>query len=169
MAIVLSHEAVAAAQSASDPAPERAPEGEPMKALVLNEPVRPPRSASDPDPEVPAKARRRRFTAKYKLGILEEADQCSEPGEIGALLRREGLYSSLLSKWRAERKAGALEALTPKKRGRKPRPRDPQAHRVAELERENARLRDKLEKAETIIAVQKKLSRLLASPQDESF
>lgn len=140
-----------------------------MKALELNELVRPPRSASDPDPEVPAKARRRRFTAKYKLGILEEVDRCSEPGEIGALLRREGLYSSHLSKWRAQRDAGALEGLTPKKRGRKPRPRDPQAQRVAELEREVVRLRDKLEKAETIIAVQKKLSLLLASPQDESF
>ena len=138
-----------------------------MKALVLSEPSRPTRSASDPDPEVPAKARRRRFTAKYKLGILEEAERCTEPGEIGALLRREGLYSSHLSKWRQQREAGALAALTPKKRGRKPRPVDPQARRVAELERENARLRDKLEKAETIIEVQKKLSQLLGSPPEE--
>ena len=140
-----------------------------MKALVLSEPIRPLRSASDPDPEVPAKARRRRFTAKYKLGILEEAEQCTEPGEIGALLRREGLYSSLLSRWRQQREAGALAALTPKKRGRKSRPVDPQAQRVAELERENARLRDKLEKAETIIEVQKKLSQLLGTAQEESL
>lgn len=135
-----------------------------MNALVLeSEPTMPRRSASDPDPEVPEKARRRRFTASYKLRILEEVDRCTEPGEIGALLRREGLYSSLLSRWRRQREAGAEEALTPKKRGRKARPVDPQARRVAELERENARLREKLEKAETIIEVQKKLSRLLGS------
>ena len=139
-----------------------------MNALELNEPSRPPRSASDPDPEVPEKARRRIFTAPYKLKILKEADQCSEPGEIGALLRREGLYSSLLSSWREQRAAGALAGLTPKKRGRKPRPVDRQAQRVAELERENARLRDQLEKAQTIIDVQKKLSRLLGNLQEES-
>ena len=126
-----------------------------MNSLVLeSEPSMPQRSASDPDPEVPLKARRRRFSASYKLRILEEADQCREPGEIGALLRREGLYSSLLSRWRRQREAGAEEALTPKKRGRKAKPVDPQARRVAELERENARLREKLEKAQTIIEVQ---------------
>ena len=134
-----------------------------MQGLALSDPPRPPRSASDPDPEVPAKARRRTFTAKYKLKILAEADGCSKPGEIGALLRREGLYSSHLSKWRQQREEGALAGLTPKKRGRKPRPVDPQARRVAELERENARLQRKLEQAETIIEVQKKLSRLLES------
>lgn len=140
-----------------------------MNALVLSEPSMSPRSASDPDPEVPAKARRRRFTASYKLRVLEEVDRCSEPGEIGALLRREGLYSSLLSRWRQQREAGALEALAPKKRGRKPQPVDPQARRVAELERENARLREKLEKAQTIIEVQKKLSQLLGNdPEGES-
>ena len=139
-----------------------------MKTLELSQPQSPSRSASDPDPEVPEKARRRRFTAQYKLGILEEVEQCTQPGEIGAILRREGLYSSHLSKWRQQREAGALAGLTPKKRGRKPRPVDRQAHRVAELERENARLREKLEKAETIIEVQKKLSQLLASPQEKS-
>ena len=139
-----------------------------MNALELNEPSRPPRSMSDPDPEVPEKARRRTFAAPYKLKILEEADQCSEPGEIGALLRREGLYSSLLSKWREQREAGALAGLEPKKRGRKPRPVDRQAQRVVELERENARLRDQLEKAQTIIDVQKKLSQLLGNLQEES-
>ncbi len=139
-----------------------------MKTLELSQPQQPSRSASDPDPEVPAKARRRRFTAQYKLGILEEVDRCTQPGEIGAVLRREGLYSSHLSKWRQQRDAGALEGLTPKKRGRKPQPVDPQAQRVAELERENARLREKLEKAETIIEVQKKLSQLLASSQERS-
>ena len=139
-----------------------------MDALELNKPSRPPRSALDPDPEVPEKARRRIFAAAYKLKILEEADECSKPGEIGALLRREGLYSSLLSSWREQREAGALAGLTPKKRGRKPRPVERQAQRVAELERENARLRDQLEKAQTIIAVQKKLSRLLENLQEES-
>ena len=138
-----------------------------MNSLLLTEPSRPPRSASDPDPEVPAKARRRRFTAKYKLRILAKADRCSKPGDVGKLLRQEGLYSSILSRWREQRETGALAALTPKKRGRKPRPVDPQAKRVAELERENARLRQKLERAETIIEVQKKLS-LLLEPEEES-
>ena len=93
-----------------------------MKPSVLTDLPRTTRSASDPDPEVPAKARRRTFTAKYKLEILTEADGCSKPGEIGKLLRREGLYSSHLSKWRDQREAGALAGLTPKKRGRKRRP-----------------------------------------------
>jgi len=114
-----------------------------------------------PDPEVPEKARRRRFSGRYKLEILQAADACSEPGEIGALLRREGLYSSHLSKWRQLRDAGALEGLQPRKRGRKARPVDPQAKRIAQLERENERLLRKLEQAEMIIDVQKKLSRIL--------
>ncbi len=124
------------------------------------------RSALDPDPEVPAKARRRQYSAAYKKRILEAADRCSAPGEIGALLRREGLYSSLLSKWRQQRASGAASALEPKKRGRKARPVDPQAKRIAELERETVRLRKKLEQAETIIAVQKKLSQLLSSDEE---
>jgi len=122
-----------------------------MNSLVLSNPTRPLRSASDPDPEVPEKARRRRFTAKYKLHILAKASECSKPGEIGELLRKEGLYSSHLSKWRQQREAGALAALTPKKRGRKPLPVDPQAKRVAELERENARLRQCRRLSETAV------------------
>ena len=117
----------------------------------------------EPDPEVPEKARRRRFSGSYKLRILQAVDACTEPGEIGALLRREGLYSSHVSKWRQQRDAGALEGLRPRKRGRKPRPVDPQAKRVAQLERENERLQRKLEQAEIIIEVQKKLSRLLGT------
>ena len=116
-----------------------------------------------PDPEVPEKAKRRRFKAAYKLEILEAADASSQPGEIGALLRREGLYSSHLSKWRQQRTAGALAGLRPRKRGRKPRPVDPQAKRITQLERENERLRLKLEQAEMIIDVQKKLSRILGT------
>lgn len=115
------------------------------------------------DPEVPEKARRRRFSGAYKLRILQAVDGCTEPGEIGALLRREGLYSSHLSKWRRQRDAGALEGLRPRKRGRKPRPVDPQTKRIAQLERETERLRRKLEQAETIIEVQKKLSQILAT------
>jgi len=107
-----------------------------------------------PDPEVPEKARRRTYSASYKLDIVQAADGCSKPGEIGALLRREGLYSSLLSTWRRQRDTGALAGLS-KKRGRKRRPVSAEARRVAELERENARLKHQLYKAETIIDVQK--------------
>jgi transposase-like protein len=118
-------------------------------------------AASEPsDPEVLEKANRRRFTAKYKLDILEEAEHC-EAGQIGALLRREGLYSSHLTNWRRQRETGALEALGPRKRGRKPKVQDARAQRVMELERENERLRQRLEQAETIIEVQKKVSSLL--------
>ena len=113
-----------------------------------------------PDPEVAEKAGRRRFTAKYKLEVLEAADRC-QPGEIGALLRREGLYSSHLTTWRRQRETGALAALAPVKRGRKTRAVDAQGQRVVELQRENERLRQRLVQAETIIEVQKKVSLLL--------
>ncbi len=109
-------------------------------------------SADRPDPEVTEKAKRRRYSASYKLGIVQAADACSKPGEIGALLRREGLYSSLLSKWRQQRDASALAGLS-KKRGRKHRPKSAEARRVAELERENARLKHQLYKAETMYRV----------------
>jgi len=117
-----------------------------------------------PDPEVVAQAKRRRFTAEYKLRILAEVDQCQEAGAIGALLRREGLYSSHLTSWRRQRAADQLQGLRPKKRGRKP---DPQAAELARLQRENARLKARLEQAETIIEVQKKLCRLLDLPTAE--
>jgi transposase-like protein len=111
-----------------------------------------------PDPEVVAQAKRRQFSAKYKLRILTEADQCTQRGEIGALLRREGLYSSHLTTWRRQRERGQLEGLTSQKRGRKA---DPQAVELARLQRENERLKTRLEQAETIIEVQKKLSQML--------
>ncbi len=117
--------------------------------------------ATPPDPEVPEKPVRRRFTAEYKMRILEEADKCIKPGEIGALLRREGLYSSHLSTWRRNRREGTLGALRPKKRGPAPRPVNPLEGKVRELESENRRLRHKLKAAETIIDVQKKVSGLL--------
>lgn len=113
-----------------------------------------------PDPEVVETASRRRFTARYKLGVLEKAERCA-PGEIGALLRREGLYSSHLTTWRRQREAGALAALTPRKRGRRGHTVDAQGTRVAQLEREVEHLRQRLLQAETIIEVQKKVSLLL--------
>ena len=122
-----------------------------------------------PDPEVPEKARRRLFSTSYKLKILADTDRCSQPGEIGKLLRREGLYSSHLTKWRKQRDQGLLKALSPKKRGRKPHAVDPSKKRVAELEREIQRLRHKLCQAQAIIDVQKKLSQILGiSLPDES-
>jgi transposase-like protein len=120
--------------------------------------------AAGADPEVLEKATRRRFTAKYKLHILEQADRCKEPGQIGALLRREGLYSSHLTTWRRQRESGALKALGPRKRGRNAKPQDKQSHRLAELEREVEQLRQKLAQAEIIIDVQKKVSSLLGIP-----
>jgi len=112
-----------------------------------------------PDPEVVPKAKRRKFSAEYKLRILDEADKCTEPGQIGALLRREGLYSSHLTTWRRQRGQGVLEALSPKKRGRKGK--DELEKEVMKLQREKERLQARLEQAEMIIEVQKKLSRLL--------
>jgi transposase-like protein len=112
-----------------------------------------------PDPEVVPKAKRRQFSAAYKLRIVQEADACTAPGQIGSLLRREGLYSSYLSKWRRQREEGQLQALSAKKRGRKGH--DPSVEELAGLQRENERLRARLEQAEIIIDVQKKLSQLL--------
>ena len=120
---------------------------------------------STSSPEVVVKAERRRFTAEYKLRVLEEADACRQPGEVGALLRREGLYSSHLTTWRQQRDRGALQGLAPAKRGRKS---DPQAAEIARLKRENERLRAKLERAELIIDVQKKVSQMLGLPATES-
>ena len=121
--------------------------------------------AHEADPEVLPKAERRQFSADYKLRVLAEADRCSEPGQIGLLLRREGLYSSHLSKWRQQRERGALG----QQRGRKT---DPQTAELKRLQRENERLRSRLERAEHIIEVQKKLAELLgttleATPSNE--
>jgi transposase-like protein len=111
------------------------------------------------DPEVAPRAKRRRFTAGYKLRIVEEADRCSEPGEVGALLRREGLYSSHLSNWRRQRAEGQLRALAERKRGRKAQ--EQQVQELEELRREKEELQVRLQQAELIIEVQKKLSQLL--------
>ncbi len=114
--------------------------------------------------EVVAKAARRRFTAVEKLRVLREADACTKPGELSALLRREGLYSSHLSAWREARRRGELAGLTPRARGPKPKPVDPRDRKLAEQAREIARLQARLERAEGLIAVQKKVSELLGIP-----
>jgi transposase len=116
-----------------------------------------------PDPEVAAHAKRRRFTAEYKHRILSEAERAKGSGQIGALLRREGLYSSTLTAWRREREAVVRQALTPHKRGPKSK-RDPVQEEVQKLQKENARLTEELRKAALIIDVQKKLGTLLGWP-----
>jgi len=111
--------------------------------------------------EVVAKAQRRRFTAEYKRRVLREADSCRKPGELGALLRREGLYSSHLAAWRAARVRGELSALGQRKRRPKGGVPDARAKRILELEREVRRLRARAARAEALVEVQKKLSALL--------
>ena len=132
-----------------------------MENVILSE-------AERPDTEVTSKSTRRRFAAKYKRQILRAAAACTKPGEIGALLRREGLYSSHLAKWRKQAEAGELSGLTPKRRGPKPRPADARDKQLARLEREVARQRRRAERAEAVIEVQKKVSQLLgiALPTD---
>lgn len=116
-----------------------------------------------PDVEVPERAKRRRFDAPYKLRILAEADACP-PGEVGALLRREGLYSSHLTTWRRQRDEGALAALRSKRRGPKARRASRETRRITQLERDNERLRHRLKQAETIIEFQKKVHEVLGIP-----
>ena len=125
-----------------------------------------------PSTEVLGKANRRQFSASYKLRILREADDC-ERGELGALLRREGLYSSHLKNWRRQRDEGALQGLKPKKRGRKGKTQSPEAKRIAELERklakverEKNRLEAKLKRADLMLDLQKKVSEILGIPLD---
>ena len=115
---------------------------------------------SSSEVEVVARPRRRRFTAEYKLRILRQADGCSRPGEVGTLLRREGLYSSNLTAWRKQGEKGELEGLS-RKRGPLPKPRNPLAGRVMALERENARLQRRAERAEGLVEIQKKVSEIL--------
>ena len=115
--------------------------------------------------EVVAKAKRRQYAAEYKLRILHEIDECKGSGEVGSLLRREGLYSSLVSKWREQRERGSLTGLSGHRRGPKV---DVNAVALARLQRENKRLQEKLERAELIIDVQKKVARLLGVPLTDS-
>ena len=115
--------------------------------------------------EVTAKATRRRFTLEYKRRVVREADACKTPGAVGALLRREGLYSSHLATWRAARDRGEL-AGPAKKRGPMPRVGDPRDKRIVELEREIARWQKRAERAEALVEVQKKVAALLGTPLD---
>ena len=117
-----------------------------------------------PDPEVLEKALRRQYPAEYKLRVVREADACTQPGELGALLRREGLYSSHLSAWRQLRDSGALSALSSKLRGPKAKENNPLARRLAELEAENQKLKKRLQEAQVIIEFQKKVSDVLGIP-----
>jgi transposase len=116
-----------------------------------------------PNTEVVVKAKRRQYTAEYKLRILRELDGSQGAGETGALLRREGLYSSHLTSWRRQRERGELDGLAPQKRGPK---LDPQAVELARLQRENERLRERLRQAELIIDVQKKVAQMLGVPNE---
>ena len=117
-----------------------------------------------PDPEVEGRPKRRRFTAEYKTRILREAERCSRPGEIGALLRREGLYASHLITWRRQREKDGLAGLS-RRRGRKADPESGLARKNAQLEGANRRLTEKLRKAEIIIEFQKKMAELWATPK----
>ena len=139
---------------------------EPVGRLEFSRPARRRRGSrgARPEVEVVAKAERRRFTAEYKRRIVREADRCTKPGEIGALLRREGLYSSLLTTWRAARDRGELEGLSAKKRGPKVVPPDPRDKKIAELEREVGRQSKRAERAEALVDVQKKVAALLGTP-----
>ena len=124
--------------------------------------------ANPPDPEVPEKPVRRHFSAEYKLSILHQAEACQGKGSIGALLRREGLYSSHLTTWRRQRDTGILSALKPKRRGRKAVPPNPLQVEVERLHKENDRLQKRLKQAELIIEVQKKISQVLGIPLETS-
>lgn len=137
-----------------------------MKTLSEAEAVRS-SVGSTPDPEVAALPKRRRFSATYKRGIVRAAAACKESGEVGALLRREGLYSSHLTHWRREVDGAEQAALAPQARGPKPDLAKAESRRVEALEREVARLRRKLERSEQIIEAQKKLCALLGLPTGE--
>lgn len=124
-------------------------------------------SLSVPDPEVRPAASRRVFTAEEKLRILDELDQCAEPGEVGALLRREGIYSSYISRWKKQKEEGLLHATIERKRGRRPHTSGQHQKELARLRAENQRLHQRLQKAEAIIEVQKKVSILLGLEETE--
>ena len=161
LGVVLSPGGLAGAERSEGERSEPQRSGAPAKAVAGS------RLVSPPDSEVVAKPKRRSFTAAYKLRILTEAEAAAvTPGGVGALLRREGLYSSLLAYWRRERANGILDALTPRKRGPKSR-RNPLQEENLKLQRQNARLTEDLRKAHIIIDVQKKVAALLGRPIPE--
>jgi transposase len=124
-------------------------------------------STAAPNPEVSEKASRRSYTAEYKRHILKEAEGCKKQGQIGTLLRREGLYSSNLTSWRHQAEKGTLDALSSKKRGPKARKADPSVRRIAEQEKEIQKLHAKLRKAELIIDAQKKIAEFFQLLRDQ--
>ena len=135
----------------------------PSGALAAGAPV----TTMGAETEVVAKAQRRRFTAEYKRRIVREADRCTTTGAIGGLLRREGLYSSYLTTWRAARDRGELEGLAPQPRGPKVVPPDPRDKKLVEQEREIGKWRKRAERAEALVEVQKKVAALLGTPLDD--
>ena len=159
LGVALSSGGLAAAERS-----EGSPPGEPQRSAAAAKPGADSGAASRPDPEVVAKAKRRTYTAEYKQRILEEAEAVAATrGGVGALLRREGLYSSLLATWRRERANGIREALTPQRRGPKSK-RNPLEEEIQKLHRQVGQLTEKLRKAEIIIDVQKKVAALLGNP-----
>lgn len=121
-----------------------------------------------PEVEVTGKAERRRFSAEYKRKILKAADACRLPGELGELLRKEGLYSSNLTAWRAARNRSELAGLAPKRRGPKAAVKDARDRRIVELERENRTWKARAERAEALVDLQKKVSEILGITLPES-
>jgi transposase len=163
LGVVLSPGGLAAAERS-----EGSPPGEPQRSAAAAKAGADSRASSRPDPEVVAKAKRRTYTAEYKQRILLEAEAAAATrGGLGALLRREGLYSSLLTYWKRERADGIREALTPRKRGPKSK-HHPMEEEVQKLRRQNARLTEDLRKAHIIIDVQKKVAALLGNPIPET-
>ena len=145
----------------------RASQGTGILDSVLGDLMEGGREASRPNPEVLARAKRRTYTGDYKQPVLAEADAARGSGEIGAVLRGHGLYSSHLTKWRQERKSGIVEGLAPQKRGPKSKA-NPLTLENQKLRRDNERLADRLRKAEIVIDVQKKVAMLLGIPIEES-
>ena len=133
-------------------------------AVALRAPAEPSAGAPRPNPEVVPVGRRRRYTSAEKQRILREADRCTKPGEIGALLRREGIYASMLSTWRKQRDQAEQASLQPRRRGPKPDQVRAEVQQILQLQEENARLRAELERAQLVIDVQKKLSAILSLP-----
>lgn len=131
-------------------------------------PVALPEGRRRPDPEVTERPQRRQYSAEYKQRILRLLDACSAPGEVGSLLRREGLYSSLVSTWRQQRNRAGQLGLEPQKRGRKPVPENPLAKKLAQVEREKRKLEQELKKAKLLLELKKKVSEILGISLDST-
>lgn len=148
------------------PAPNEEPTEGARRATGVGSSLGEKENLTFPDPEVPEKKVRRNFTAAYKLRILQEADSCDQLGQIGRLLRQESLYSSNLTAWRRSRDKGQLQGMSPQKRGRKHKERNPLSAEVAQLQKEKRQLENRLRKADLIIDAQKKISQILGIIQN---